>query len=980
MPWLSYCDDELARFHPEFESAAMEALTQSGLGHSHEWIHHHRTPGNSLVPDFVLCSRRGNQWVLAVEIKRTREAVYSTRYQMQAKSYAETNQALYPPVAPRFFAITNMEVTILFALNQGRPPLECRLQNGVFDSGLFGTQAAVGHRRTFVNQIAQVVETVTAAGGPTFDVVWPGVMSDLLAYAGDLPMGSDIQISEPTTPNWHLVRDYFLGSNWENSSRLFILRCLMCEYLRGLLLRHGHPNALGLPPIQPNHPGSSTATAIETLRQIDFHVMFPASESGLYRALSDPRTREVLGGYVGRIALHSRRVVELARNRVDAWGVIESLMTTIYPVETQADCGKVTTDPELAAILATLAIGHSPHSVLDPCCGDGSLLCAAYDRLRTLGLDHQVALAAVSGIEADPIAARLASVRLALKEPAAIALDPPISITQGDMFAHRGTLARANLLLMNPPFKRYETQDESSTLASLRRYYTQAIEAIDGRAATASNGQPNLYSFYVEYLSRTAHSGARIGLILDNKWYHNKYARSLRDSLLSSFQIDAVVEYPHSAFLSSWMIATSLLLARKTTAVDPRHTVRFIRCKVDPRGVDLNALLAAYEQKGAWPTDWTCQLKLQRELSPDKGWKTEFAEGLVQDYRRSDWPTLDDLFAWGRRGSLEKEGGGIGVLEFPFQRPQYGPRRLRKQPPLRPFQTTKGQALTREQNEALARLADAIPTEYRGWALRNADKPQHYRLVPDEVVADQTVEPPSLRALPEIYRSRERSPWTAHHDAALAEMKSEPAVAAYVAAIETVVNVNEDVLAREELWNALREPTAGELIIPRKTRSGHRVHTNPFALNSRSRQVRVSSNFISYSGCTAADLQTGLDQEMAVTLIAAFLVSSFGQLQFEMEGYNREGLLALEKTQLSRIRVFDPRWVRPVSRSLVLAAFSELPYPIRTDRLSASQSERNRLDTIYGYEIAARFPEFDANALTAEVHTALDEWLTARQP
>jgi hypothetical protein len=85
---------EVSYYHPEFESAANEALHIAGLDSELEWVHHLRTPSNTVIPDFVLRRRSTHRWLLAFEIKRTKEAVFSTRYQIQAKGYAESNQHL----------------------------------------------------------------------------------------------------------------------------------------------------------------------------------------------------------------------------------------------------------------------------------------------------------------------------------------------------------------------------------------------------------------------------------------------------------------------------------------------------------------------------------------------------------------------------------------------------------------------------------------------------------------------------------------------------------------------------------------------------------------------------------------------------------------------------------------------------------------------------------------------------------------------
>jgi hypothetical protein len=531
---------------------------------------------------------------------------------------------------------------------------------------------------------------------------------------------------------------------------------------------------------------------------------------------------------------------------------------------------------------------------------------------------------------------------------------------------------------MNPPFLRYEEQQGLRIPEALRDHYNQAIRDVTGEDPTTTSGQPNLYNYYVEFVIKSAATGTRLGVILDNKWYHNKYGVSLCELLLSHCEIEGLVEYPHWAFFADWTIATSLLVVRKVDAVNPEHEVKFVRSKSDPRGVDLHVLADAFHSGGAWPIDWSCRTKPQGELDARASWKQYFSNELVNDFRLPAWPTLDDLFESGRRGSLDKEGGGVSVYEFPFGRTNYGPSRLRR-PDRTGWQTRRGRALTAEENEELADLAEGIPEEYRGWALRNSDDLEGFELRVDDVQKQQTLEPPILREHYDLFLEG-RTAWTDIHEDALVLMRAELGVSAYIGEVERVVNMTEDVLPKELLWVALREPVAGELIIPRKARVGHRVHVNPFAFDLTGRQVKVSSNFISYTNCVATDPTSGLTREVATKLVAAFLVSSFGQLQFELEGYNREGLLAVEKHHLSKVRVFDPRTVRPENRQRILDAFAALPYPISTSALSADQSERNELDRLFAEEITAAHAQFDVGALLVEVHAALDEWLIARQP
>ncbi len=976
MTWLKYSDDEVHRFHPEFEGVANAALASAGLEQELEWIHHARTPANPLVPDFVLRRRIGHQWLLAVELKRSKEAVLSTRNQVQAKAYAESNQHLYSPTAPRYFAISNLEVTLLHALNDNRPPQECRLLGGYFESGTFRTTYTATQRRRFLQNIGNIIEVVTSGRPLVFDTVWPGILADLVAYVEQARGLLRANMAEPDSRNWPIVRDFFASPSSVDSTRVLFLRCLMAEYLRGVLLKYQHPRANRIPPAQANL--TSLAATIAALQQIDFRSLFEAQAPTLYRQLAPQALRNLLSAYLESLIAPGRRVVDLATSRLDAPDLVDSILSTVYPPGVQEGRGKIRTDPELAALLVWLTVRNTASVIADPCCGDGALLSGAYQFLLDHGVGFTTALTALRGIEADPVALRLAEVRLALKQTSTLRPQPRLRLTYGDMFVHQEVIRGAGIVLMNPPFKRYEEQGQRPVPARLRAHYNQAIRAIDGREAATTGGQANLFHFYVEFAIKAARPGTVIGIVLDNKWYHNGYGSVIRRLLLNQCEILGVIEYPHWAFFEHWTIATSLVVLKRVVRPRGKHRVKFVRAKTDPRSVDLRRVARAFHDGGAWPVDWQCREREQGELTASEGWKKYFGTDLENDFRLADWPCLPDLFDGSRRGSLEKEGGGVEVYEFPFERSDYGPRRQAR-PGGHGFETDEAGALTSAENRLLRDLAAEIPGAYRGWAIRNSDDVDHFELTLADVRKHQTLEPPRLRRLFSEFAA-ERAAWSQAHDEALVEMREHRVVGRFIASVERLVGLDETVLERRKIWNVLREPFAGELIIPRKTRVGHRVYVNPFAFDPTGRQVRISSNFIGFRGCVAADEGSSLDRHTATRFIAAFLVSSFGQLQFEMEGYNREGCLSMEKTHLERVRVFDPRWIRPRNRQAILRAFGALPYPVPTDRRSPEQTERNALDTLIAAEIANRYEQFNSARLLSEVHAALDEWLEARQP
>jgi len=153
---------------------------------------------------------------------------------------------------------------------------------------------------------------------------------------------------------------------------------------------------------------------------------------------------------------------------------------------------------------------------------------------------------------------------------------------------------------------------------------------------------------------------------------------------------------------------------------------------------------------------------------------------------------------------------------------------------------------------------------------------------------------------------------------------------------------------------------------------------NDYVFSGQGRQIRLSSNFLSYGGCTAIDPGTDLDGSSANRLIAAWLMSSFGHLQFELESNNREGARSLEQHHANSIWVFDPRLIQPQKRTEILDAFARLPFPVRTDVRPELQPELMQLDQIFAEELARVMPDLDSQAMLIEVWGRLHDLHEAR--
>lgn len=972
--WISYNDDEVLRFHPEFQKAAEHALGLGGLTTTYEWVHHLRTPGNTIVPDFVLRERATKRWRLCVELKRSVSSVYSTRNQIQAKGYAEANADHYAPGVPQYWAIGNLETTLLFALNGGLPPRQCRVEGGRFDSARFSETDALTFAALLSETLRALVNRALSPGPPLFDELWPRVTASLISTADRLVIS--VPSVQPTSPHWALVASFFCNTPVD-ANRVFLLRCLLSEYLRGLLARFAHPSAGHLIPLSYSSPKASAvslANAWARVREVDFRQLFEEEVIEFARTRMPADQATAISEYVRDISVPPTDIERHARERLDSADLVDQVANASHAGLSPDDRGKVVTDPELAALVAHLAVPSEAVRVCDPCCGDGALLDAVYDRLASQRSSHNDALGCLCGLEADPLLARLAALRVLLRQPASVDSESRVDITQADMFASADILGACDVIVMNPPFRRYEAQSSPPVPPALKAHFAGAISGLDGVTSVSTAGQQNLYSYFVEFAVKCARPQARLGIILDNKWYHNAYGRPLREFLLRHCEIEALVEYPFAGLFSDWTIATSLLICRKVEAVAPDALVRFIRCGVELSRVNTKEVSEAYFEGGPWPPFWRCRTERQADLDPSVGWKTHFGDSLELDYRVG-LPQLGTLFSYSRRGSLAKEEGGRGALAFPFSRKIFGHKRTALGHPGRRGQNTVGKKLSVAENKRLRELATAVPEEYRGYAIENTDTPVSYLLDPAQLFQQPTPEPPALRGL-DSYRSRSKVPWTKDLDAGLGELMAQPEVAAFVSEFRATTGITTAVMDDRKLWIGLREPVAGELIIARKHRVGLRLFINPYAWQT-GRQVRISSNAVAFMGCKAVDELT--PRSTATRVIAAFLLSSFGQLQLEMKGYNREGCLSLEKDHLDQVVAIDPRQLTAEEREATLKALSALPFPIRLDAVSASKPEQQALDQVFARAICRSHADWEPDSLLLEVHRLLDEYVLARQ-
>ena len=855
------------------------------------------------IPDFVLVNSQSGRYVLIVEIKKSIQAVHSLNYQYQAYNYARDNGPRYVPRRPHYTLITNLEETILFAYRtDSSTPLTSRVRNQTYHHGSFYSNDTSEHRNTFINDLSELIQYCLEIGDeevPDYEVSIPVMFNDLTHHIRSLPA-----VEVRTTPS----RGFFTSEYIENNL-LLIVRLLLSQWISHHLEINNHSRANTLSEIRIDDSATSLFTVrrlFQSIDEIDFNTMFCQSIFTSDNFQEESLT--VIHQYLTHLNNTQLDQVErLLRND----GFVDYLFNTIQTFVEQRRKGTVQTDYDLARILATLSITNNEEIVFDPCCGVGNLLSAAYDVKSDANISHGDICRSLLGIEIDIFQANLTSLKLAMKCPEQISQDNEPQVCSSNLFDMPDRFREADVILMNPPFKRYEAQDDYSLPDSVKEEMELAFQRNFGELPTTVQGQCNLYHYYVEFAVRCAELGTKFGLILDNKWLHNSYGAPLRDFLLRNCSIDGIIEYPSRSFFEGAIVSTTIVLMTKNDETNENHQVHFIRASRDPRETDVSEIQSLFEGDiDVIPDGWSISSINQSELNPRDGWKPNFAPSSTLS-RLESMPLLMDLFDDCRRGSLQKEETA-SIITFPFRNwtmrgteSSGGVSYQRVNMEGRPYQTGRGDPIPEEILEELTELDECIPEDFRGYAIKSPGKMgnevsyvlhngnfNHVYSGGGFQQNDGVIEPPSLRD--GVWnRGHGRHQWTNEFEAALDDMRRNPHTRRFMELVEDHLGLNDECLPLSEIWVDLREPAAGELIIPRSQRIGFRVHINPLAFDQRGRQVRISSNLFSLSGLNTGS--SSISREIGTRLVAAFLLSSFGQLQFETYCNPREGMMRISK-------------------------------------------------------------------------------------
>ncbi|HEX8378597.1 MAG TPA: BpuSI family type II restriction endonuclease [Pedobacter sp.] len=870
MPALWYSDDEVKDFHPIVENALNAALATGGYNAIAEVVHHPPLPHSSIVPDFGIRLRGSGRFVFIIEVKRTIRDVNSQRYQEQTRSYVSNAIHYWEPGFYPYFCVTNVETLILFADRPG-PTIGCVLKDNPYFKTPFDPAT---------HEAANSIQDLQEA----FERIFP------LIFNRTAPVWSN---------NWELIltqfqQDYSSLANLlsptvsisKELSLFEFFRLLAYSYLKEYYVSIGNPNRNYFRQFPAN-----TANLIQfrdflahnftKTTQLDFRQIFE-NHPDVRRVFPDNFTNTVLALFRSQIdSLNQNGNQAIADNSSPAF-IFNLLTSKVYDRIELREKGKVMSDAELSNLLATLCINSLDDIVLDPGCGDGALLDAAYDRLNNLALtnltlkSHNDLLSQIHGIELDSFLAQLATFRLLSRNLNDVNTTTGAEINIGDVF----TTPRPNaydVVLMNPPFLSNDRMDLSPDKKGAM------IAAIKGELENyffEHARQPNLYFYFVNFIWHYLKNNGSAGLILMAKFLNNKDGVFVKQFIRD--KIEAVISYPRKYF-QEFAVTTVVVLLKKG---GNSENVAFLRV------TDENLLLNPENIKGilqlaASQTTPSYRLTLvpRNTLNPSDNWK---------DYLRDQ--KVDVLFGLGflteisyhctfNRGGAENAGASRLIF------PQYD------------AGTHQFYGLLNRNKQLQSRFDfnNHLGANFIKYAVTNNFERRNY-----------------IFTLADLERER------AFHFPERANRNSPNLLSALYQLDADLVRFYEYGIAEfgidkwsrivNFVFNSIVEP---KIIIPRADRAKHVIYYNPQAV-----PVAFSTNF--FYSTWLRHPRNDISEEQQYKFITAFLLSCFGQIQFEINANNQEGLRKIERFHLQRIKLINLAALSTAEIQSVVLAFEAL--------------------------------------------------------
>jgi len=864
---LWYGSDEVIIFHPIVEACINEALVRSGLNTKYKVRHHHGT-FTSGIPDFSLVDITTEDFVCVIEVKKTPTDVFSQKAGYQAKTYVEQ---LYPLKwklgFPPHFCITNIEYTQYYSLRENTSLVGCLLEKSPKRAESIDSDAL---KEKFIEILKNYFIYIDSKKQPSFSMHLE-------------------TISESFNKSFYNISQ-ILGTNFNRISRLIGTNEVLKQNILYELFRLAFYYYIKEYYLLNNSGFSSYFKKFETERissielvtlikknfakamEIDFIDILKDYDSATSlfpnKILANEELGKIFNNYI--VTLEKNVHGGLEKN-TSLLNYVMLITSDVYDKKEMHDTGKIMSDEILSDVLSGFTIRNCQNKVIDPCCGDGNLLVSSYKRKKKLAQDqginitHNDLLKTLHGIDVDPNLIQLTAFKLIGQSFEDVNNKTQTNLQTSDLFDLEN-IERCDSVVMNPPYLR----NEGLTTSDKEKWLLNIESTTGNRSFIRDVSQPNMYYFFVEKAVQLIGENGNGAFILMSKFLNNQDGELLKKYLIPF--LDAIIHYSPS-FFEGFSVTTNILILKNEN--DAPSKISFLNVKDTEMLKDINGIKEIINNKADTNDVNYSIVNIDKvSINYKDNWRLYLIDP-TNKFKRFELihglKTIKSIFNNIKRGRAGNSGGSANV--FP----------------------TSG-------NNSLIDSVQNIESEYLGFGLlRNNISSGRRRLIFTENCLSFSK---GLLIPDNLKRNISEN--------SLFNLR--PGMKNYISKIKNSFGITK---AQKIISESIDSKVIPEIVIPRGDRIKHTVFYYPFI----DKEILLSTNFFSLTGLRDPK---DSDSEKKIIFINAFLVSTLGQIQFEIYGNNQEGSRKIEKFIIEKFKVLDPDNVASSDIDEVLREFNRL--------------------------------------------------------
>lgn len=598
--------------------------------------------------------------------------------------------------------------------------------------------------------------------------------------------------------------------------------------------------------------------------KLDFKQVFTDFPDTKNRIFPEKITNSLIDNFQDFIKLINKHLKEAIKQNNSPEYLFNLLSSRIYQREELHNKGKIMTDHELAHMLASLSIETNDSQIIDPGSGDGALLEAAYDVILEK---------APEGIESNDLH------KYILSHLHGIEIDPFLAqmstfrlLSKNFNAVNKDTYVDITIddIFNKPDKEKYDVilmnppflrNDDEKAPIDNKKKMLSAIKNQGLSCFVEKASQPNLYFYFVNYVFHYLKKGGKAGIILMAKFLNNKDGKYLRNFLID--KVESIILYPRNYF-KDFQVSTVLVIFSKKENI--KKQISFMRI-INPLIISNVGFVKDELQnsKDRFLSDYTIKNVDRDIINADDNWRLYLIDPLNKIKRiqsLSIFTKITNKFKCVSRGNSETTGGSKIIYYTSPSNP-------------------------------LIDLVDNVETEFKYLGLQNNKLSRGRRpfILDDESLKDN----PAIY-LNDNFDGHKYPGMNAYMKGAHAELKNK---------FKAVVN------------NVKRSAITPRIIIPRADRTKHAVY-----LNNSGKKIIISTNFAYLDNYI--NTRVDINENIQLKFIVAYLLSSIGQLQFEIDSNNQEGLRKIEIFMINKYSILDPDKVKTEQIKKVVKEFEKL--------------------------------------------------------